>query len=113
MVHLECVSFADWEFQDSSFLGGLAIDSDGNAPYGNTPFSRLYGAQVACTELGDGCGGLTGYTWKGVLWYTLRRGKGFISSPNEEFSYLKPEKQCDGDDGKFCVIQNMFNILCH
>ena len=100
-LFLEAASNCDdeWMFQAPAFLGGLALDSDGNTPYGNNVFDTLYEAQVACTELGDGCGGLTGFYKNGVPKYNLRRGTEFNTSPNSEFSYLKPKKQCADEKG--------------
>ena len=90
----------NWAFQQPAYLGGIALDSDGNKVFVNTPFDTLHGAQVACTKLGDGCGGLTGRVTNGVRTYDLRHGTSFISSPSAEFSYLKPVKQCP-HEGKF------------
>ena len=89
-----CRDVENWEFQDPAFLAGLAIDGEGNTPYGNSLFLSRYEAQVACTELGDGCGGLTGFYKNGVPMFNLRRGTEFIVSTRGEFAYLKPKNQC-------------------
>ncbi len=67
-------------------------------------FDNLHDAQLRCVELGDGCGGITGFRneWQndGYPMWELRQGTEFVHSQNDEFSYLKPKKLCHYDTGR-------------